>query len=157
MLYILASLLVSAQAFAAPSYYKGEQPIGIAGETTECFVETEYVNQGQSVKIRSLTTDLHDGELFGSGPIEAAYQAQNHGYNFAASDDHDKLQQLFLTAHLLSQPESLDITVLDGSHADTIQCLGLRTVSISELEMIKEKFENFDDYTGDGDHDHHNH
>lgn len=157
MKFILASLLVSAQAFALPNYYKGEQPVGIAGETTECFVETEYLSLGQSVKIRTLTADLHDGELFGLGPIEAAYQDLNHGYKFVASDDHDKLQQLFLTAHLSSQPESLEILVLDGSHEDSIQCLGLRSVSNSELELIEEKFKHFDDYTEDDDHDHHNH
>lgn len=154
MILILAAQFVTAQLFAGANYFKGQQPVGIAGETTDCFLEADILTSGETAKLRVLAADPHDGDLIGLGPILAHYEIENAGYYFVSNNDHDKVQELFLSTQSPSILNSLQLTILDGNHADTLECKNLQTPQGLELELVVEKFKNFEDYTDD-DHDHH--
>lgn len=154
---VLAGSFVSTQALAEIQFFKGVQSLGIAGDTTDCYLETTQLKNTQSFQIRTLVADPHEGELIGLGPVQAAYQSQNQSYQFQAQDSHDKLQNLIFNI----QNRSLILTILDESHEDLIECSNLNLATNTELEELQELFEHFDDFTGDhdhdDDHDHHDH
>jgi hypothetical protein len=149
----LAAQLAAAQTIAA-SYYKGQQPVGIAGDTVDCYIEADYLNVDQALKLRVLAADPHDGDLIGLGPVVANYEASKTGYYFLSSDDHDKVQELLLAVQSPLAISDLSMVILDGNHADVIKCTNPEILQGNALELILEKFEHFDDYTDDHDHDH---
>ncbi|MFN9065877.1 MAG: hypothetical protein ACK5V3_01525, partial [Bdellovibrionales bacterium] len=65
-LVILVQFL-TVQLWAVATYYKGQQASGIAGETVDCYLEAEFLNDAQAVNLRIIAADLHDGELMGLG------------------------------------------------------------------------------------------
>ncbi len=101
-LVLLAALGVTAahaDQQAAATYYKGEQPAGIAGDVVDCFVEAAYSADGLEVELRALVAEPHDlSEVVGLGPISAAYNAEKSEYSYIAPDDHDEVQKATLKA-----------------------------------------------------------
>jgi len=141
-------------------YYKGEQPIGIAGDVVDCFVEVEYHDVDASVELRALLADPHGyGDLVGFGPSAADYDESSAGYVFTADDDHDRVQSLFLKSSAPGSSEALRLAILDGSHLDELACNAMSRLQGDTLAYVEEKFEHFDDYVEDDGHgdDHGNH
>ena len=138
-----------------PNYFKGQQPIGIAGDTVECLVEATFGTRNDRVKIRSLVADSHDKDkTVGYGPVVATYDAKSLGYVFVTKKANKDLQALILSAPERRTAQGLSLEISHGNHTDTVACNNLNLLYGSELALATEKFEHFEDYVEDGGHDH---
>lgn len=138
-----------------PAYFKGQQPVGIAGDTAECLVEATFAARKDRVKIRSLVADPHDKDkIVGYGPVIATYNTKKLGYFYAAKKADKSLRELFLSSAALRTAQGLSLEILDGHHTDSVLCNDLNGVEGSELAIVVKKFEHFEDFVEDGGHDH---
>ncbi len=141
------------------TYFKGDQPVGIAGDVVDCFVEAEFSPKGSQVAVRALVADPHDATtLVGKSVLKAKYNSSKKGYYFLASNKEANVQQMLLTATGKKTAVGMSLTFSDEGHLDTIQCENLNVISEPELEVIEGMFLNFDQYVeedhGHDDHDH---
>lgn len=141
-------------------YYTGQQPVGIAGDEVDCYVEAIYSADGNDVALRALIADAHDSSaLIGKGTIEAQYSSAKGGYHFSTTDSDAPVQDLILTAKAQKTAEGMGITFSDEGHFDTVSCNNLTEAKDVELSEVMEKFEHFDDYVEEenADDEHHDH
>jgi hypothetical protein len=138
-----------------PNYFKGLQPIGIAGDTIECLVETTFSAHQERVKVRTLVADSHDQtKVVGFGPVIARYNVDRNGYLFVEKKTAKELRILFLDAPIRRTARGLSLEISHGSHTDPVACNDLNLLQGTELDSAVEKFKRFDDFVEDGDHDH---
>ena len=160
--FVLAFVFVAATfalpVTAEPIYLKGAQPVGIAGEQRECFVETVYSRSLSTVRIRSLSADPHEpDELIGLGPVKATFDGKRSGYGYRAAARNAQVQDLFLLIDRSRNAENLSLVILDGHHTDALSCATLSVLEGSELAVVKDMFKHFDDYIEGHDHKGHGH
>jgi hypothetical protein len=143
-------------------YYAGKQPVGIAGDEVDCFVEAVFSPKGSYVEVRTLLADAHDAtELIGKGEVKAKFSKSKGGYYFSTSKTDAPVQEMLLTAKTKKSADGMGITFADEGHLDTISCNNLNKAKDLQLSEVMEMFEHFEDYIeedhGDGDHDNHGH
>ncbi len=138
-----------------PAYFKGLQPVGIAGDTAECLVEATFAARKDRVKIRSLVADSHDKvKIVGYGPAIANYDAKRLGYTYTAKKADHSLRALFLNSATLRTAQGLSLEIAHGHHTDSLLCNDLTGVDGSDLAIVVEKFERFEDFVEDDGHQH---
>lgn len=165
------SILMSIPAFAhsagssEATYYVGEQKVGIAGDTVPCYVEADFSEDGLSATVRSLVADSHDtDELFGLGPVVAQYNESAQVYVYSNQEPGAEVIDFLLVATQEKSAEKMNVMYLHVDHPHMLSCDRLVALEGAELVNIEEKFEHFEDYTGEhhheeeqgaeGDHDH---
>lgn len=144
---------------AGGAYYAGQQPVGIAGEVKDCFVEAVFSPQGSRVEVRALIADPHDGALIGKGTVRAKYTSSKDGYYFSSTKKNAPIQEMLLNAKVKKTAEGMNLTFLDGGHYDSVSCNNLTAAKDSQLLEVQEMFEHFADFVeeeedGHDDHDH---
>jgi hypothetical protein len=151
---LIGSNLASAQKLQT-AYFKGLQPVGIAGDTVECLVEATFAARKDRVKIRSLVADSHDQDkTVGYGPVVAIYNPKRLGYVYAAKKADKELRGLFLSSASVRTAQGLSLEISHGHHTDSILCNDLSALDGADLAVAIKKFEHFEDFVEDGDHDH---
>lgn len=160
---LLSTVVASADAGkTAAIYYSGDQTVGIAGDSTDCFVEAIFSQSGSSVVVRAILADAHSAELVGIGTTKAKYSSAKQAHYFKSNHNDSPVQELQLTAVTKKSPQELALVVVDGGHFDSLTCKNLTPAQDS---VVSEMFEHFEDYTDesddhdhdDHDHDHHHH